>query len=93
MKCAYEEKECSSACIHTNTCHVYKLIKGKAPCMGCQGHTSECHVECEKYRIWSEARKEKMEKINKERKKDCESYGRTRDAVRRMQAHRHRRKT
>ena len=91
MKCKYEDKECSSTCIHKKTCYVYKLAKGEAPCKECSSHTSTCHADCEKYKIWSNARRERLDKINKERKKDCESYDRAREAVKRMQTHRNRR--
>lgn len=67
MKCAYEDKECSSACIYTKTCAKWKLRNGKAPCRDCQDRSEECHTSCMAYKEWSNRQQERNAKIRKER--------------------------
>lgn len=37
------------------------------PCMGCEIRSIGCHSTCEKYRMWAQDRKERMEKIHNQK--------------------------
>lgn len=90
MKCAYEDKECSSACIHAKTCAKWKLKNGKAPCLECQKRTETCHISCEDYKRWVRNKLKRNSKVRKQRERERASDERQRDAVRRMMKHRNR---
>lgn len=70
MKCAYEEKECSSACIHTKTCAKWKLRNGKAPCRDCGTRTEGCHTTCREYKHWLKNKQERNADIRKIKEKE-----------------------
>lgn len=84
MKCAYEDKECSSACIHTRTCAKWKLKNGKAPCRDCTDRSEGCHASCKKYNKWLKEKQSKNAEIRKKRERERVSDERKMDGIKRM---------
>lgn len=84
MKCAYEEKECSSDCIHKNTCAKWKLKNGKAPCRDCSDRSEGCHITCRVYQEWMNKKQERNAEIRKKREQERVSDERKMDGIKRM---------